>query len=167
MKVGRPSTLNIGDTKDINAYHRRYYHKKGKSYLIAWRKANLDKARLNAGRWRRDNPEKVKAIRVNNKMKRRQVPGSYTAEEWEAKKKQYNYCCAVCGRSEPFIGQFYEWLTQDHIIPISKGGSNEIWNIRPTCWDCNMEKRDKMPEGQQILNLFRVRSNHAKIVEGH
>jgi hypothetical protein len=33
----------------------------------------------------------------------------------------------------------------EHIIPFSKGGSNEPWNIGGSCRPCNLKKGDKMP----------------------
>ncbi len=34
--------------------------------------------------------------------------------------------------------------TRDHIIPVSRGGKNQKWNIRPCCRECNTEKDNLM-----------------------
>ena len=70
--------------------------------------------------------------------------GTHTFREWELLKKQYNYTCPCCGLSEPFIGQKSENLTEDHIIPLSKCGSDLIENIQPLCLDCNIKKHTKI-----------------------
>jgi hypothetical protein len=69
--------------------------------------------------------------------------GSHTFGEWELLKKQYNNTCPCCGLSEPF-NQRSKYLTEDHIIPLSKGGSDLIENIQPLCSKCNSIKNSKI-----------------------
>jgi len=78
------------------------------------------------------------------------VGGSYTLGEWEILKKQYGNTCPLCEKKEPEIT-----LTADHIIPISKHGSNCIENIQPLCRSCNTKKYIKIfritPKGELML----------------
>jgi 5-methylcytosine-specific restriction endonuclease McrA len=94
------------------------------------------------------NPKEKELKRLRAKLRKlrlKKIPGLHTLEEWENLKKKHNYYCALCGRKEPFKNQKYLWLTEDHIIPISKkGATNFISNIQPLCMKCNIWKRDKI-----------------------
>ena len=35
------------------------------------------------------------------------------------------------------------WFNIDHIVPKSKGGTNDLWNLRATCQPCNGKKGDE------------------------
>ncbi|MCR4305479.1 MAG: HNH endonuclease [Candidatus Daviesbacteria bacterium] len=74
---------------------------------------------------------------IENKRRaiKNNAEGSHTFGEWETLKAQYNWTCPCCHKSEPEIK-----LTQDHIVPLSKGGSNNIENIQPLCNSCNSKK---------------------------
>lgn len=61
--------------------------------------------------------------------------GSHTLGDWENLKIQYNLICPCCHKSEPDIT-----LSEDHIIPLSRGGSDNIENIQPLCRSCNSKK---------------------------
>nr|ABP46368.1 HNH endonuclease [Mycolicibacterium gilvum PYR-GCK] len=34
----------------------------------------------------------------------------------------------------------------DHIVPVARGGGNDLANLVPACRECNSEKRDLLPE---------------------
>jgi 5-methylcytosine-specific restriction endonuclease McrA len=74
-----------------------------------------------------------------------------------AKQKQALYAKqdGICARCKEFTA--YSQMTDDHTIPISKGGTNQLWNRRLVCSNCNSSKNDNMPiqeskiTGQTIL----------------
>lgn len=114
-----------------------------RDYHKVHRNERIDKVK----EWRKNNPGRAAH---NNSMSRARsfgADGSYSLGDWETLKKQYGHKCPHCGRSEPEIK-----LTRDHIIPLSRGGSNFIENIQPLCGDCNRRKHAKMPdEAKNVL----------------
>lgn len=65
--------------------------------------------------------------------------GNHTIEQWEEIKAQFRWTCPSCKVSEPEIS-----LTRDHIVPLSKGGTDNIDNIQPLCRSCNTRKHNKI-----------------------
>jgi 5-methylcytosine-specific restriction endonuclease McrA len=84
---------------------------------------------------RKNNPEKYSAYKQNRRARELNVEGTFTAKEWKDLCKSYGNKCACCGKRRK--------LTIDHVIPISKGGTNYIENIQPLCGSCNSSKGTK------------------------
>jgi 5-methylcytosine-specific restriction endonuclease McrA len=93
------------------------------------RERDPDKARLYQRKWFHDHPDHDRRARVLN------AQGSFTSEEWTALCESYGNRCAACGKSVK--------LTVDHIVPLSRGGTNYIENIQPLCKSCNSRKHTK------------------------
>lgn len=56
-----------------------------------------------------------------------------------------NYTCQVCGTKVNDEGNYHEnnsYYNLDHIIPLSKGGTNKDSNLRITCRKCNCSKKN-------------------------
>ena len=55
-------------------------------------------------------------------------------------------CCKICGQS---LGCYEEHLHIDHVIPVSKGGTNAIGNLQVVHKTCNLMKYNKIPNGAE------------------
>ena len=53
--------------------------------------------------------------------------------------KRDKFVCQYCGACGPDIE-----LEIDHIIPVSRGGTDELSNLKTACWDCNRGKGDSV-----------------------
>ena len=80
-------------------------------------------------------PEKNAQHFNNRRARKQQAGGSFTSKEWRKLCARYNFTCLCCGKREPKIS-----LTVDHVVPLSKGGTNFIDNIQPLCISCNTSK---------------------------
>jgi len=93
--------------------------------------------------WHKKNPGKNKEYRHRRYARKSGNGGSFTAKEWKALCKLYDYKCLCCGEKKK--------LTVDHIIPLVNGGSSYIENIQPLCISCNCSKRTKSTDYRKIV----------------
>ena len=98
--------------KEIVLEKKREYHRKNREIL---------------------NNYKTISTHIRRAKKYNATGENFSLEQWEEKQKEYNYRCALC--------KLKKKLTVDHIISLSKGGSNSITNIQPLCLSCNSIKR--------------------------
>lgn len=110
----------------------------------AVRKAHREKSNAYfRQRWHSDadfRERKNKQTTVKNHRRRaqkKQLRGRFTLAEWNALCARYGHKCLCCGRSDVK-------LTADHILPLSRGGSNSIDNIQCLCKTCNNRKMTRV-----------------------
>jgi 5-methylcytosine-specific restriction endonuclease McrA len=61
------------------------------------------------------------------------------ASQWWKRKRSAGIC-HYCGKSFP-----PKELTMDHVIPLSRGGRSEKFNLVPCCKACNTQKQRMLP----------------------
>ena len=54
------------------------------------------------------------------------------------------YRCQYCGRTQAELRP-RESLTRDHLIPLSRGGTNDWTNVVTACSPCNTRKANRLP----------------------
>lgn len=86
---------------------------------------------------------------IQRARRKRGSQGTHTYEEWIMLKESYGNMCLCCKQTEPGVK-----LTEDHVIPLSKGGSNMIENIQPLCSVCNSIKHIKILDYRTDAILF-------------
>lgn len=116
-----PSTKEANRVRMLAYYHDPKNHERILAYHAANRKTE---------KWK-----DTHRVSVNkNRARRRKAPGSYTKAQWVELKAKYDNRCLACKKHQTELDRPLE---QDHILPITKGGTNYIWNIQPLCHECN------------------------------
>ena len=86
--------------------------------------------------------KKKRNIHIRNyKLLKRTNGTGVSVTRWEEILSKYNHRCAYCGITAEGTKQKY--LTQEHIIPISKKGEHSPYNVVPACVSCNSSKWNK------------------------
>lgn len=105
-----------------------------------WRQDNIENVRADVAKrtsaWRAKNPERRRATENLRRARKKSADGHYTALDIFNTLVRQNYECAgiSCAKS---ITKHY---TIDHILPLSRGGSNWPYNIQLLCRSCNSKK---------------------------
>jgi 5-methylcytosine-specific restriction endonuclease McrA len=70
-----------------------------------------------------------------------------------------HYRCEFCGRPQAVL-KARECLTRDHLVPLSRGGTNAWTNVVTACSTCNARKGNHLPEEVGMHPLHRPVEPH-------
>lgn len=107
-----------------------------RAYNAQWFQDNKERLNEQRREWRAQNRVRWNAYGNLRRARKTGAAGFATAEAIEARIAYYGRRCWMCG------GPF-EHL--DHVIPLSRGGTNWPANLRPACQSCNVRKHNKLP----------------------
>jgi 5-methylcytosine-specific restriction endonuclease McrA len=110
------------------------------------RQAHPEKKAAKDKKWRKSHPVHRQVAQVRRRARKRAAAGSHTVAEWRALVRTFEGRCVCCGKHCGFSK-----LTEDHVIPLDWGGSNDIGNIQPLCNPCNARKGNRHATDYRIL----------------
>lgn len=131
-----PETPSVFDKAQYKKEYRKTHSKELVEKAIEWGRNNKDKRKAIKKRWSSKNKELINFYSKRRNYLRKNAVGFYTKEEIDSLFKKYNSLCAYCVNSKA--------TSIDHVIPLSKGGTNFVENLLPACIPCNSRKKDKI-----------------------
>lgn len=145
-KFHRDETAPDGLNYQCRACMKAYYGK-NRAEMLSQQRAYYEENREERPAQHRAYSVTTKGKQVHRQAGRRRRALKYKAEGFHTYTEFIELCkaldfrCQGCG--EIF---FLNWLEEDHIVPLSRGGDDSIDNIQPLCKSCNSSKSDKMIE---------------------
>lgn len=119
----------------------REYHKKNTNKVSEQRKAAYERNRernLERSReWKKAHPDRVRISNGNRRARLKEAGGEVDADTIYQMYEDQQGLCAYC--ESPLFGDFHV----DHMMPLSRGGTNDWHNLAITCPSCNCSKQAK------------------------
>lgn len=104
-----------------------------------YRDANRDNQRAYERDWIARNPEKKRAAKLARRARAANAPGKHSAADIRRQRDAQGGRCFWCGSA---LGPGHH---VDHLIALSRGGTNDASNLVLACQRCNTSKGDKLP----------------------
>jgi hypothetical protein len=96
--------------------------------------------------WESRNPTKVATYWRKRRAKKHGAEGKHTVQDISKLYKRQDGCCIYHGLNPRCHGELADSYHADHIIPLTRGGSNWPDNIQLLCPHCNISKGNKTHE---------------------
>lgn len=136
---------------------KRYYREnkdKVRAGIKDWEARNPDKVLEYSRNWYQANIEKARADSLRTAHRRNAKKRNTRTEPYTEIQvlEMYGTDCNICSKPIDFTAprrssansNWQQGLHIDHLIPISKGGTDTLDNVRPTHALCNLKKADKL-----------------------
>lgn len=124
------------------AYHKR------------WLEENAEHVKQKAKEYRKSKGPLLLYTRSNQSASKRGYPGKLTMCEWEAALKQTNFLCIACKENKA--------NSIDHVVPLSRYGTNTYDNIQPMCIRCNLKKGSRVVDFRDSGFVEAIRQEREK-----
>jgi len=121
-----------------NQYYKNYYllnKEKRLKQSLEWGRNNKEKTKKYKDKWRLNNKEKINFLKRLYIYRKKNADGKVSLKEIVDLYEKIKVC-PYCNVNKT--------NTIDHIIPLSRGGSNNIDNLVPVCVNCNSSKGAKL-----------------------
>lgn len=128
------------------AARRKHYAE----YQREWRHRHPDKAREAVMSWRAKHPEHNTVRNHRRKARLSLALGRCNTRDMKTLREILGSVCLRCGRDKG--------ITWDHVIPLSRGGSDGPLNKQPLCVYCNTSKHNRN------CSDYRTRAHRRKLV---
>jgi 5-methylcytosine-specific restriction endonuclease McrA len=132
-----PAETKIRRLKTMAAYRNKNRDLRNAKMRASYA-ADGSRQRANALRWNIENPDKSNARSQRRRARKIAAKGTYTSDDIDRLKLLQKCRCTACKRT----------LTKyhiDHIVPLSRGGSNWPKNLQLLCPKCNLSKHNLLP----------------------
>ncbi len=125
-------------TEELRVYRQQYraehldLYENRKPYYGQRYQANKEEIRAHQREYQRQHPEYSARRTMRYYARKKGAEGNHTAAEWIALREWFGNRCLCCGT----VGK----VEADHVIPLDRGGSDDIANIQSLCRSCNASK---------------------------
>ncbi|GIG62944.1 hypothetical protein Lfu02_73160 [Longispora fulva] len=117
--------------------HRSYW--KRRTVLLAKGRRRYEEhgeqMRTTSKAWKDRNPDRVNWHTRKRRNRIVAAIGSHTDREWREMLRRHAGRCAYCGKQA---------VERDHVVPLTRGGSDFVSNLLPACRGCNCSKNNKL-----------------------